>query len=167
MDNEPPAAVNCEHPQHVIDALTAAGIPVPPRERVDRQGWTTEEAKAILRAQGRGPTLPPVAANHPDRVAADTGYREASLAGHPISQRPTPGDVARVRAALTPTIPDLLEITEDTLRAYVRGEIDSAALSGEARVRLGKISVRAGGSLWPRKTAAILWGLHIERIQVT
>lgn len=103
-----------------------------------------------------------------DRTAADTGYQETSKAGHAISQRITPAEVAAVRVALDPGIPERLGITEAELRRFVRGEMESAydlpPETLEELSRIAKATARTG--MWPRKIAAILWGLHIERIQV-
>lgn len=97
---------------------------------------------------------------NPDRKAADTGYQEAARAGHPISQRPTPGDAERVRLALVGDIPAHVGLTEEQLRAFTRGEIDRVDLPDYAQCRFKELAQRLGGQLWPRKIAAVLWGMH-------
>lgn len=160
MSDHEPAGVSCGHPPEIVDALEAAGLPIPSRELVDQRGWTTEEARALRRVGRQATSRVPV--GHPDRVAGDTGYQEAARDGRPISQRPTPGEVARVRAALMPDIPAMLGITETELREYVRGSAQPEA----ARAALAILASDLGRGLWPRKVAAILWGLHLEHIQV-
>lgn len=102
-----------------------------------------------------------------NKTAADTGYRETAKSGHAISQRITTSEVAAVRGALAQSIPERLGVTEEDLRAFVRGDLDIVDLPRHARDELSAIAAatpRAG--LWPRKLAAILWGLHLEQIQV-
>lgn len=106
--------------------------------------------------------LPP---DHPDRVTADVGYQESGRAGKSISQRPTPHDVARVRAALIEDIPARVGLTETELRAFVRGELERADLPETAQSRLRELADQVGA--WPRKVAVILWGLHCQQRRET
>lgn len=165
QDEPPPPEVTGGIDEYVIEALTAAGLPVPPRERVDQDGYTPEESAAIRRyLTGRGDRRRIIPAGHPDRVAGDIGYREAAEAGHAISQRPTPGDVARIRAALMGDIPARVGLTEQQLRAFARGEMDRMDLPRDAQQRFRELADTLGGrTFWPRKVAVILWGMHVEQ----
>lgn len=98
----------------------------------------------------------------PDRDAADVGYQESARAGRAISQRPAPSDSARIRAALIGDIPARMGLTEDELRAFTRGTLDRAQLPAEAQCRFAELARTLGGSFWPRKIAAVLWGIHAQ-----